>query len=175
MASPHIHPIPCTVLLDWDSSKHAKKVSGYSWNSTNSAHAHLGLICPTTILIGPFQSTAWNTVITPPRVLRLIAPPPAVPRCATPDALKRGRAWFRSCLFMCTLLELFVIQSSYLSTHTGLCGKCEDYEWFSLLYHSNQFCKSGYLAYRYFVRFANILDQHHNFLPHTYTLSSISS
>ena len=47
---------------------------------TNTAHAHLCLICPTTILIGPFQSTAWNTVVTPRRVSRLIAPG-AVPRC----------------------------------------------------------------------------------------------
>ena len=62
-------------LLDWDSSrpstwqpslimvdlikelrtKHVQKVSGLSWNSTTPEHAHLCLICSTTILIGPFK------------------------------------------------------------------------------------------------------------------------
>jgi hypothetical protein len=80
---------------------------------------------PTTILIGPFQNTAWNTVVTPHRVPRLIAQR-AVPRFVHPDALERSRAWFRSCLFMCTLLELFVYQSSYLSTLAGAVWKSED-------------------------------------------------
>ena len=39
------------------------------------------------------------------------------------DALERSRAWFRSCLFMCTLLELLVYQSSYLSTLAGAVRK----------------------------------------------------
>ena len=33
------------------------KMSGCSWNSMNTAHAHLCLIYPTTILIGPFRCT----------------------------------------------------------------------------------------------------------------------
>ena len=34
-------------------------------------------------------------------------------------------AWFRSCLFMCTLLELFVYQSSYLSSSAENGEDCE--------------------------------------------------
>ena len=67
-------------------SKTRKKVSGLSWNSTTTEHAHLCQICPTTILICPFQSTAWNTIVTP---------------CCVPHltALRESRytgAWFRS-------------------------------------------------------------------------------
>ena len=36
-----------------------------------------------------------------------------------PDALKQRSAWFHSCLLLCTLLELFVYQSLYLSTLAG--------------------------------------------------------
>ena len=43
------------------------------------------------------------------------------------------REWFRSCLFMCTLLELFVYQSSYLSTPAGAVWKPEDCYGISLL------------------------------------------
>ena len=100
--------------LDWDSQSlymrqpsfkmadrieglRTKKVSGLSWTE----HAHLCLFCPTKILIGPFRSTGWNTVVTPRLVLHLISP--------------------RTVL--CTLLELFVYQSSYLSTIPGAVRK----------------------------------------------------
>ena len=54
---------------------------------------------PQTILIGPFQNNSVKL------------------------ALKRSRAWFRSCWLICTLLELFVYQSSYLITLVGAVGK----------------------------------------------------
>ena len=39
------------------------------------------------------------------------------------SVVERNGAWFHSCLFMCTLLELFVYQSSYLSTLAGALRK----------------------------------------------------
>ena len=78
------------------------------WNSTTTAH--LCPIWPTTVLIGSFQSTAWNSVVMLSRVPSLTAPR-TVPRCLNPTELRESRrtgTWFHSCLFMCTRLELFI-------------------------------------------------------------------
>ena len=54
------------------------------------------------------------------------AAPHRTTHCTALRESRRTRAWFRSCLFMCTRLELFVYQSSYLSTLAGAVWKSED-------------------------------------------------
>ena len=46
--------------------------------------------------------------------------PHCATRCTALRESRRTRAWFRSCLLSCTLLELFVNQSSYWRTFRGL-------------------------------------------------------
>ena len=99
-------------------------------------------ICPTTILIGPFQSTTWNTIVTPRRVPRLTAP-------RTVPNPRRTGAWFRSCLFMCTLLELFVYQSS-LSTLAGAVWKSKDCYGISPSNHYDKWCILSTLSEGYY-------------------------
>ena len=86
-------------ILDWIEGQQnkQKKVSGLLWNSTTTEHAHLCPICPTTILIGPFQSTAWNLW------WNMIVTPRHVPRHTLysaawiPDALERDSAHVYLC------------------------------------------------------------------------------
>ena len=96
-------------------AKHAKKVSGCMWNSTN--------ILLMRTCVWSAQQRLWLARFKVQRETR--SSHRAVYRASPshvawiPDALERSGVWFRSCLFMCTLLELFVIQSSYLSTLAG--------------------------------------------------------
>ena len=110
--------------LDWDSQslytaailENGGPYRGTESKTTTTEHAHLF------VSNLPNNDSDWSVSKYSVKHDRHAAPCIAPRRATHCTALRESRrtgAWFRSCLFMYTLLELFVYQSLYLSTLAG--------------------------------------------------------
>ena len=133
-----LYPVDLGKSLDWDSQslytaailenggsnrgtesktrkKSERKCRGIP---TTTEHAHLCLFCPTRFWLARFK-VQCKTRSSHRAVYRASLRKVLYRTAWNPDTLEWSRAWFRSCLLSCTLLKLFVYQSSYLSTLAG--------------------------------------------------------